>query len=122
MMSTISFIPASALATTIRRACTGISLSAIRFTTDGPRLDGCPLIRTPMGTGTDGLTTDMVPDTILMGTVDTIPMGTIADIRTSYIPVISAILSRVEEQARQEMQDIDARAAVHALEDTLGPL
>lgn len=99
-----------------------MSLSAIRFTMDGPRMDGCPLIQTTTGTGTDGLTTDTVPDTILMGTVDILPTGTIADIRTSYTPAISAILSRVEEQARQEMQDIVARVAVLALEDTLGRL
>jgi hypothetical protein len=65
---------------------------------------------------------DTVPDTILMGTVDILPTGTIADIPTSYTPAILAILSRVEEQARQEMQDIVARVEVLALEDTLGRL
>ena len=119
MTTPINYTLGSDSATTIHRVCTGMSLSAIHFTMDGPPMGGCPRIQTTTGIGTDGPTMDTVMDIIPTGTVDTIPMGTIADIRTSYTPAISDILSLAERQARQEMRDIVARVAALALEDTL---
>ena len=85
---------------------------------DGPPTGGCPHIQTIMGIGTDGPTTDTVMGIIPMDTVDTLPMGTIADTRTLYTPAILAM----EELAKQEMQDTVVQAAAVALEDTLGRL
>ena len=88
---------------------------------DGLPTDGCPHTPTTTGIGTGGIPitmVDMVMDTIRMG----IHMAITVDIRTWYTPAISAILIRLEEQARHGMLDTVAQVAAIVLGDTLARL
>jgi hypothetical protein len=93
-----------------------MSVSVIHIIMDGPLMGGCTHTT---GTGIDGIRTLTMDMDMGMG-MDTLPMGTTADIRTWYTPAISAILCRLEEPARLEMQDIVVQGGTIALEDTWG--